>query len=189
MPRNRNTPDPKVDAFLEKAINYEGDDCLIWPFGVNPNGSAKLNRLGRTYGSNIVSRAVCEEAHGPPPTPEHEAAHSISCISRRCVNQRHLRWATRGENANDIILRDGVYANAKLSQEDVLEIRRIAKTLPSKKRLDNLRIRKEIAFKFDLTLAHVNRIVNGFGWEWLEEPCDEELIFYTTRPKMKDLFV
>lgn len=46
-----------------------------------------------------VHRLVCIRRHGPPPTDDLEAAHS--CGNAGCVNPRHIRWATRFENAAD----------------------------------------------------------------------------------------
>lgn len=51
-----------------------------------------------------ISRLLCEEVHGSPLTPKHEAAHDTpnGCIGALCVNGEHLRWATRSENAMDV---------------------------------------------------------------------------------------
>jgi hypothetical protein len=73
----------------------------------------------------LAHRYVCEKAHGPPPSPEHETAHS--CGNRPCVNRWHLRWATKVENAADRMLhgtdpRGEKNGHAKLARSAVEEI-------------------------------------------------------------------
>lgn len=82
--------------FLEAvAIPFSGVECLLWPYGKYPNGYGQI-RIGG--GTKVVSRLVCERAHGQPPTPKYEAAHSCGNGHLGCVNPQHLRWATSKEN-------------------------------------------------------------------------------------------
>ena len=46
-----------------------------------------------------VHRLVCAAFHGPPPTPEHQAAHSDGNPSNN--TRSNLRWATPQENSDD----------------------------------------------------------------------------------------
>jgi hypothetical protein len=68
-------PNLAIDAFLDKATNYTGDDCLLWQFGTNESGYActHSHRIRKQYGTQSVSRIVCIEVYGPPPTPKHES--------------------------------------------------------------------------------------------------------------------
>lgn len=84
--------------FREVVMAYEGDECLAWPYGKNASGYGVWT--GAT-GSGIVSRQVCEEAHGPAPTPKHEAAHSCGKGHLACVTKGHLSWKTPKENGAD----------------------------------------------------------------------------------------
>jgi hypothetical protein len=61
---------PEIDAFIHKAINYKGDYCLLWPFSRNPNGYAHLSsgRFQKHYKTTSVSKIICIEVYGPPPT-------------------------------------------------------------------------------------------------------------------------
>lgn len=87
--------------FLDAALEYAARDCLVWPFATDTDGYGVIKIDGRLRN---VHRVICERAHGPSPTPKHEAAHDNfgrPCISEACVNPRHLRWATRTENEHD----------------------------------------------------------------------------------------
>jgi hypothetical protein len=160
--------------FLDNAINKETNECILWPFQTTKNGYALMDYEGRT---RIVSRVVCEQSNGPPPTPKHQAAHSNLCVSRRCINKHHLRWATQSENFADDRRGDD-NPLAKLTEEQVLEVRRMAGTTTQSK----------IAGKFGVSVRQIRHIISGARWQWLDESCDAELLFDTTRPRMKDLF-
>jgi hypothetical protein len=81
--------------FLENALLTDTEDCIIWPYGTR-RGYGDI-RIGEH--KKFAHREICCRAHGPPPTPSHEAAHS--CNVRSCVNYKHIRWATRIENESD----------------------------------------------------------------------------------------
>lgn len=111
----------KYDEFLEMQAQ-DTDDCVLWPYSKTHNGYGQVwagGKLRRT------SRLSCEMAHGGAPDG-HEAAHS--CRNRHCFNPRHLRWATRSENASDQI-KDGTevrgqrHGMTKLTEDDVRMIR------------------------------------------------------------------
>lgn len=84
----------------ETALPFEGNECLEWPYSGNNWGYGQLTVAGRLV---VASRFVCEIAHGDPPTPEYQAAHSCGNGHLGCVNPQHLRWATPKENSADKI--------------------------------------------------------------------------------------
>ena len=107
----------------EIAMGYEGDTCLIWPYGRNGSGYGML-------GSKIASRLICERSNGSSPSRDHVAAHSCGNGHIGCVTKKHIRWATPTENMADMIAhgtstRGDRSPNAKLAEADVREIRRL----------------------------------------------------------------
>ena len=75
--------------------------CWIWTGAVSVRGRPYV-KVGKK--SQLVARPVCEAVHGPPPTSKHQAAHDTQngCFGKLCVSPHHLRWATNGENQQDI---------------------------------------------------------------------------------------
>lgn len=92
-----------IAAFLEQHVNHGSDECLIWPWEESriDQGYARASFRGQVMGAH---RAMCIMAHGDPPFPKAEAAHSCGNGHMACVNPRHLRWATRAENMADVKL-------------------------------------------------------------------------------------
>lgn len=145
------------------ALRYEGDDCLIWPFSRNNKGYGQIRQNGRT---EIVSRLVCIEVNGPPPTTDHEAAHSCGKGHLGCVTKRHLSWKTAKENKADDLMHGtrsiGVRnGRAKLSQREVLEIRRIC--------ADGLSSQGDIARQFGVTQTAVSRVHKRQRWAHIQD--------------------
>lgn len=102
----------------------ETDDCVLWPFKSHyKTGYGSVFFNGKLTGAH---RAACVIHHGPPPTDQHQAAHL--CGAKKCVNPRHIRWATPSENAQDKILHGtaGIGERnpmAKLKASDVVKIK------------------------------------------------------------------
>lgn len=145
--------------FLEVVLKYEGDDCLAWPFGRMKNGYGRMYENGKM---NVVSRLVCREIKGPPPTPWHHAAHSCGKGHEGCCSPKHLRWATPAENHADKIEhgttnRGTKACGAKLTEADVIAIHAMKGTMPS-------RLIGEI---FSVKGRTVDNIFGGRTWAWL----------------------
>jgi hypothetical protein len=84
--------------WMREHVSHEGDECLIWPMSRHPTGYGNVSVDGIIYYSH---RYMCELAHGPAPTPEHEAAHSCGRGHDGCVHPGHLSWKTPAENQAD----------------------------------------------------------------------------------------
>lgn len=154
-------PSGSLLDFIESNVHFASDDCLAWPF----TGSTDGREYGHLYykGKTVKAhRLMCHLAHGNPPTPKHHAAHSCGRGREGCVNPRHLYWATATENAADkeehgTLLRGSAVGNSKLSDDDVLTIRR----------LQGAYLQREIADMFGISRSMVGAIHKRKRWEWL----------------------
>lgn len=89
-------------AWIAEHASFDGDECLPWPFARDQQGYGKCRYRGRMINSH---RAMCFEAHGNPPDPSNDAAHSCGMGKQiACMNPKHLRWATRQENVDDMLI-------------------------------------------------------------------------------------
>lgn len=146
-----------TEPWLREHVAHESDECLIWPFQrLQNDGRAAVKWKGT---QTVAARVMCELAHGKPPSPRHEAAHSCGKGHEGCVNPKHLRWATHVENVADQLVhgtrvRGEIHYNAKLTEKRVLAIREFAETLP----------RKVVAELFGISVFHVNDVVNRYSW-------------------------
>lgn len=160
------TPDGELLKFYnEVVLQFDGDECLIWPFG-RTNGYGQIKRDGRT---RLVHRILCEDAYGPPPTPEHQAAHSCGKGHLGCVNKHHLSWKTPKENQADRIIhgthsRGENNAVAKLTEDQAREIIGLTGHLS----------RKQIAEKFGVSAQNISSIQTGKAWAWLKQKTTVE---------------
>lgn len=144
----------KTDAFLILAMEYEGDECLLWPYARNDQGYPQFRR-----GKDIfyAHRVICEKVNGPS---WKEATHSCNRGKDGCVNKRHLSWKTHTENMADkkvhgTQVRGSDQNGAKLTEDQVMAIR--ASTLSN--RLTGI--------QFGVSPAQVSRIKNNQRWSWL----------------------
>ena len=150
-------PNKKTERFIRDVVlKYEGDGCLLWPFGDNGEGYGRMNLNGQHV---QVHRVICEIVNGPPPTPIHQAAHSCGRGHLGCCSPKHLSWKTPAENAADMIVHGTVCrgersARAKLKESDVLEIRRLAGNVPH----------KLIAETFNIHRKYIPALVSGKRW-------------------------
>ena len=151
----------EAQAWAREAAQYNGDDCLIWPFKAKMTsgyGSIKAANPRRQVGAH---RFICELAKGPPPESRMECAHG--CGVKMCCNPKHLRWATHRENDADkdahgtrnIGIRNG---SAKLTVEQVLRIRRL--------RAEGTSVHA-LAREHEMSPSSISLIANRINWSWL----------------------
>lgn len=151
-----------VLKWLDDHKEYDGDDCLMWPFSRSRvTGFGTLTVKGRSHRAH---RLMCELAHGSAPEDNLHAAHSCGKGHLGCVNPKHLRWATPIENAADKVEhgtapRGTTNGHSRLNEADVLSIRRQAG--------DGV-AQRLIAEKFGITRAAVSAIVVRRNWAWLD---------------------
>lgn len=145
--------------WLMAHVSHTGTACLTWPYGVSEEGYGKIAENERWRNA---SRVMCEIVHGPPPSTRHQAAHSCGKGHEACVNPIHLYWGLPVENMADQVghgtrARGERQGNAKLTEADVFEIRRLAASLTQ----------KEIAARFGISKQLTSRIVRRERWSWL----------------------
>ncbi len=152
-------PPTKLQKFIQFAATYKGDDCLYWPW------PTKTRRASIFVNGKLVKayRYVCILAHGEPPTPKHEAAHSCGHGWEVCLNPNHLRWATKAENAADRLIhgthnRGERNGEAVLTEADVREIRNLLRFGKSQ---------KSIAAKYGVSRSAILSINLRHSWFWL----------------------
>lgn len=153
------TPEGEPQRFYEEVVlAYEGNDCLRWPYSTI-EGYGTLQNAGH---SALVSRRVCEEIYGPPPTPEHQAAHSCGKGHEGCVTKAHLSWKTRRENEEDKLIHGTLVRGerhfwAKITEAQAREI------LSLKGKM----LQREIAERFGISRPAVGMIHRGKNWAYL----------------------
>lgn len=149
----RNVTEPWLMSHINEPDSKE---CLTWPFQINPDGRAMVKYQGY---QGPAARVMCELAHGKPPTPQHEAAHSCGKGHLGCVHPGHLRWATCEENKADMLLhgtrvRGEKAWNAKLTEARVRAIKEFAHTCSA----------RTIGGLFGMETGQVSRILRGERW-------------------------
>lgn len=147
--------------WLQCHVNYESDDCLWWPFARTGAGYAAVTVDGV---GKVASREMCIAAHGQPPEPRSEAAHSCGNGHLACVNPKHLRWASRSGNLSDRVVHETILRGqknpmARLSNADVAEI----KVLLSGSSMSQ----RDIAAIYSVSQVAISRIKRGTTWSWM----------------------
>ena len=161
-PLKKGKPRGEAIKFLqETVIPYNGNECIFWPYSkTGREGGGWVSWKGK---GSRVSRVVCEETNGPPPTPKHHAAHSCGNGHLACCTPNHLRWATAKENSADqlihgTIARGEKQGSSKLCRDDVRKIRSLEGQLPATK----------VAKMFGVNAAQIRRIQRRERWAWLD---------------------
>lgn len=152
----------EAERWLQRHVEHDGDECLIWPFSKHDGGYG-LVRVGDKRA--LAHREMCRRAHGEPPSPRHEAAHSCGNGHLACVNPNHLRWDTHQGNMADT-LEHGTHTRGerqsthKLTETEVRSIRAIYAS--------GVASQDALARKFGIGQAQVGRIIRRERWGWLE---------------------
>lgn len=155
----RKAPNGATHKFCEEVLKAETDECIEWPYGQTGCRYPVIYVSGKQV---QVTNYLLEKSGQPRPTPKHVAAHKpVVCHDPRCVNLRHLRWATTQENAADRLL-DGTEprlgkapGTAKLSVDQVRAIR------------SDSRARKDIAAEYGVDYMTVSNIQRRISYAWL----------------------
>lgn len=138
--------------WLEAHVDYDGDECLIWPFQRDKDGYATGSRYR-------ACRVMCDRRHGPAPVTSMVAAHNCGKGHEGCINPRHLRWTTQQDNIDDKKLHGTVLSGerhclAKLTELQVKEIRRLRGTITQ----------RDVAALYGISTSNVGMIQRGQTW-------------------------
>lgn len=154
---SRNPPGWSL-SFLRDAFEAdETDDCFKIPGRGDSYTLVTVD--GEPRSAHVV---VCEWVHGAKPEWADEVAHS--CGHRWCVNRRHVRWATFSEQADDkrghgtLPIGEATH-NAKLTEEDVIEIRSLYAA--------GGETHRSLADQFDVHRQTIHHVLSGATWKHL----------------------
>lgn len=144
------------------AAKHTNNNCLPWPYACDSHGYGTVSVNGIT---RLATRVLCQIAHGPPPAEKQHVAHSCGKGHLGCTNPKHLRWATRLENAADRLKhgtanQGGRHGMSKLTESDVRRIRNLAASGV---------YQSKIAEEYGLSGGHISNIVNKKSWRHLPQ--------------------
>ncbi len=149
------------DYFYNVVMKYAREDCLLWPYSTDGYGYGTIS-FGGAGKYAKVHRLACHLVTGPPPSPDHEAAHNCGNGAAGCCNPNHLRWATRSDNQRDRIAhgtsnRGSKHGMSKLVEDDVLTIAKMKGHVSQSK----------LAKMYGVSQPTVASIHSGLMWSWL----------------------
>jgi hypothetical protein len=162
-PKAGRTARNEARKFIDRALEFsDKSECLRWPYGGAGNGYGKVHYSGNR--NQFAHRVVCELAHGRAPSHRHYAAHSCGNGHLGCVNPHHLSWKTPAENSADqklhgTVNRGARNGSAKLSSDQVIEIRRLAGSASQ----------TDLASMYGISRTTVGDIQSHRRWAWLPD--------------------
>ena len=140
---------------MDKLLQVDTEECLIWPGYVAPDGYGKLR--DPETGGQYAHRYALIHTKGPG-ADGLEACHNPHCVSRACVNPRHLRWDTT--IANQLDRHTSGTMKSTLSASDVQEIRRC---------IGSGELQHVIARRYGVNQSTISDIKRKKLWAWLAE--------------------
>jgi hypothetical protein len=161
-------PNPAGSNWVERLWSgirlAPGDRCWEWQRGLS-NGYGKMWRDG---GMQFTHRLSYESVHGPIPVGM-EICHS--CDNPKCCRPCHLFLGTRLDNMRDAARKGRTNQGtrnpfAKLTEADVLEIRRLAGT----------KSQLQLGKQFGVTDSIICEIVNFKIWKHLPRGNNENTV-------------
>lgn len=143
----------KLD-WLRRHKNYNGKNCLIFPFARNNAGYGQYNSpsSGR---KKLAHRAMCRYKNGPAPSKRHFACHDCGNGHLGCVAPNHLTWKLQKDNALDR-WSHGTINNNVLTYKRVKRIKKLI-------RLGKLSL-ASIGKKFNVSKVMIFKIKQGISW-------------------------
>ena len=145
--------------------NYDGDECIYWPFARSSNGYGNIVINGK---NRVASRVMCEIAHGEPVESNLDAAHSCGKGTDGCMNPKHLSWKTHTENERDKNDHGTRFrgSDCSFSKHDWPLVRMI-------KEKKGLMRNKDVADMFSVDRRFVSRVWCGHSWKDEHDPLNK----------------
>jgi hypothetical protein len=148
-------PNLNIQQYIEDRVKVDPDSgCWVWSKAKAASGYGVAKVGGKTaYAHRLSFRAFKGE-------PGEQICHT--CDNRECVNPDHLFSGTNADNVADMLAkgrnqRGSTHWNAKLADEDVLEI------------YASQHLQADLAAQFGISQATVSAIKNGKAWEHVTE--------------------
>lgn len=143
-------------AWLKENVRHTGGECVTWPFARSSRGYGNI----RVGGSHMVAhRAMAILAHGEPPFPDAQAAHTCGKGHEGCVNPNHLEWKTPQANQADQV-RHGTAVRGEKQHKAVLTEAQVLLIYRDKRKLEI------IANEYG-SVSNISLIRCGHNWSWL----------------------
>lgn len=154
--RQQQSPKGAGHEFLRWVVTTDREDCIEWPYGKSVHGYGSVFHQGRKRQAHSVALELSGERRPQPPNDN--ALHS--CDNPPCVNPRHLRWGSHGDNGQDKVIRGrtipGPKSAAKVAASDVRAMRDAYAVGEATYR--------DLAERYGLSESTISRILNRRTW-------------------------
>lgn len=149
-------------SFIDVAVAFESDECLEWPYATDGNGYGVVHFDGRQW---RATRLVLQRVTGEHPDPKlFEAAHAPGiCHNTRCINPRHIRWATKAENSADRVI-DKTDNRGERNHWNILTEQQV-RSIRADPRINRRGGMAELAAEYGVTRGAISSIKYRHSWK------------------------
>ena len=156
------TLDPTEARFRDKVAPPDANGCHLWTACTNQDGYGRFRYLGRTVKAHRYAAGMVD---WPP-----EIVTRHICNVPACVNPEHLTFGSQADNMSDMVEADRQAkgtdnGNAKLTEEQVIEIRR--------RYADGGVAQRPLAAEYGVHQPLISDIVRRKRWKHLDETSNE----------------
>jgi len=159
MVEKRKAKNGEALAFLKRIALMKKlpNKCVLWPFGASKLGYGRVQFQEKIQTAHRVSLILSSGTDMPD---KHVLHLPEVCHNRLCVNPKHLRWGTPGDNIRDRKF-DGTdnsgerNGRSKLTSTQVREIRKLAALGNTHQKLADI---------YGVKQQAISKIVSGKRW-------------------------